>query len=198
MDLSNEKKAELSVDIWKQVISTQEHFNELEMKLRNFAILILSAFIGAAGVSLKENIFFYDINISSIIIWGGMLVWLTFYLADRFWYHPLLKGAVNQGVIIENELKEILPAINLTHEIGKSSPVFFCNQEIRSHRKIDFFYGSISLIVFAIGLALSIAGTSQEDTKNSKLVDEVKSLIHQRDELTKSVQSLQEIIETAK
>lgn len=196
MNLSDEKKVEIQIDIWKQVISTQEHFNELEMKLRNFAILILSAFIGAAGVSLKENILVLGINISSIIIWGGALVWFTFYLADRFWYHPLLKGAVAQGVYIEKELKDVLPAIQLTSEIGKSSPVKLFNINIRSHHKIDIFYGLIFTAIFLIGVFLNT--TNANRAKNSELVNDVKSLINQRDELTKSVQSLQQILNDSK
>lgn len=36
----------LKIDIWKTVVDVQKHFNDLEMKVRNFGILILSAFIG--------------------------------------------------------------------------------------------------------------------------------------------------------
>lgn len=39
----------LKIDIWKTVVDVQKHFNDLEMKVRNFGILILSAFIGAIG-----------------------------------------------------------------------------------------------------------------------------------------------------
>ncbi|MDS0065324.1 hypothetical protein [Enterobacter cloacae] len=44
------EQLKLKIDVWKTVIDVQKHFNDLEMKVRNFGILILSAFIGAIGV----------------------------------------------------------------------------------------------------------------------------------------------------
>lgn len=49
------EKLKLKVDVWKTVIDVQKHFNDLEMKVRNFGILILSAFIGAIGVSFNSD-----------------------------------------------------------------------------------------------------------------------------------------------
>lgn len=49
------EKLKLKVDVWKTIIDVQKHFNDLEMKVRNFGILILSAFIGAIGVSFNSG-----------------------------------------------------------------------------------------------------------------------------------------------
>ncbi|QPL55300.1 hypothetical protein [Vibrio navarrensis] len=58
--MSDEKDIELeylklNVEVWKKIVDVQQHFNDLEMKVRNFGLLIVSAFISAIGVSLKSQ-----------------------------------------------------------------------------------------------------------------------------------------------
>ncbi|KHT31883.1 hypothetical protein [Pectobacterium carotovorum] len=145
----------IKVDIWKQVINTQQHFNDLGMKIRNFAILILSAFIGAIGVSFKSGysmpIFGYPTSVSTILSFGAALIWLLFFFVDVYWYHPLLVGAVKKGMDIEknigDELKDI---INLTHYVGKESPVKIRKLELHSKHKAKVFYlGVFSILIFS-------------------------------------------------
>ena len=45
-------KLKLNVEVWKKIVDVQQHFNDLEMKVRNFGLLVVSAFISAVGVSL--------------------------------------------------------------------------------------------------------------------------------------------------
>lgn len=116
----------LKVDIWKTVINTQQHFNDLAMKIRNFAILILSAFIGAIGVSFKSGYslpLFGHTSVATILCLGAAGIWLLFFFVDIYWYHPLLVGAVNKGLDIEKNIgDELKNIINLTGTIGKESP----------------------------------------------------------------------------
>jgi len=47
---------EQRVEIWKTIIDVQKHFNELELRIRNFAILALGAILGAVRQGMKiEN-----------------------------------------------------------------------------------------------------------------------------------------------
>ena len=46
------EKLKLNVEVWKKIVDVQQHFNDLEMKVRNFGLLVVSAFISAVGVSL--------------------------------------------------------------------------------------------------------------------------------------------------
>ncbi|MGN4077802.1 hypothetical protein, partial [Burkholderia gladioli] len=41
--------------MWEKTVDVQMHFNDLQLRIRNFAILIVSAFVGGFGVALKEN-----------------------------------------------------------------------------------------------------------------------------------------------
>ncbi len=110
----------IKVDIWKQVINTQHHFNDLAMKIRNFAILILSAFIGAIGVSFKSgfslSVMGHSTSISTILSVGAAIIWLLFFFVDVYWYHPLLVGSVKKGMSIESNIgEELKDFIDLTH-----------------------------------------------------------------------------------
>lgn len=156
----------IKVDVWKQVINTQQHFNDLSMRIRNFAILILSAFIGAIGVSFKSGfwvpIFGHPTSVSTILSFGASIIWLLFFFVDLYWYHPLLVGSVKKGMVIENRLKKDLDGIiDLTHTVGKESPknlkisVFgkcLFSRDFHSKGKAKVFYYG----VFAILLVISV------------------------------------------
>ncbi len=155
----NTELIKIKVDVWKTVIDTQKHFNDLEMKVRNFGILILSAFIGAIGVTINSgyfiNAFGINISISAILSLGAAVIWWLFYFVDVYWYHPLLLGSVKQGLAIENDLESVLPIIGLTKEIGKNSPkdFLFC-KEIHSTTKAKIFYFGILFILCMTSITL--------------------------------------------
>jgi hypothetical protein len=157
--LTQKELLDARIDIWKKIVDVQMHFNELEMKIRNFAVLLLSAFIGAAGLSLKEDIRLthWNIPLATAILGAASAVVLLFYFVDRVWYHPLLKGSVFAGLNIEDEIDtaHTMPGIRLTNTIGSHSavrvPLF--KKDLRSGTKISLFY----LSTFALFLGLSIA-----------------------------------------
>jgi len=131
------------------------HFNDLELRIRNYALTLLLAAGGAAAVSLKENIYFQvpgkgiQVHISVLLLSFGLLGWLGFYLMDRFWYHRLLYGAVEHGRFIEEKFGDELPFLRLTGAIRHESPIWFLGIRIRSPRKIDAFYGLFAFLLLA-------------------------------------------------
>ncbi|MDO6775119.1 hypothetical protein Q4591_07110 [Shewanella sp. 3_MG-2023] len=162
----------LKVEIWKQVIETQQHFNDLEMKVRNYGILIVSALIGAAGVSLKSGYFLWGISLAFFFLIASALLWLCFYFVDTYWYHPLLLGAVRKGVEIEDELKSEFPNIDLTHRIGKESPskiLFFHkltkDKKLHSTHKANIFYLSVAALIFLCATASFFAKNTHDADK---------------------------------
>ena len=42
------------IEIWKKTIDVQQHFNDIEMKIRQFALTIVAAILGLSGISLKD------------------------------------------------------------------------------------------------------------------------------------------------
>ncbi|MCC3717075.1 hypothetical protein LLR01_00310 [Rouxiella badensis] len=174
MSDSNEDKTlalellKIKVDIWKQVINTQQHFNDLAMKIRNFAILILSAFIGAIGISFKSgfslSLFGLSSSISTFLSFGAAIIWLLFFFVDVYWYHPLLVGSVKKGMHIESNIgEELKDFIDLTHTVGRESPkeikISFFGWEFKKYKlhskdKAKAFYLGVFLILIISSVLL--------------------------------------------
>jgi hypothetical protein len=173
-EIPNEK-VKFAVEAWKTSIGVQQHFNTIEMQIRNIAVTVLTATVGAAALvynqsqqaiieALKTNssipptititIFNYNFSPADMIIFGGMFAWFAFYLMDRWWYHRLLQGAVSHAQDIENELKEDIPygdLLGLSNAIRLASPFKLLGIfNISSDIKIDLFYGIILLILSII------------------------------------------------
>lgn len=123
------KHSALVLDMWKQTVTVQQHFNDLQLRIRNFAITVFGAVLGATAFAVKENLHLSvggrSASLASTILLGGALTWLAFYFMDRWWYHMLLVGAVLQGKALEQELQAHFPNASLTSTIGDNSPLRF-------------------------------------------------------------------------
>jgi hypothetical protein len=42
------------IDIWKKTVDVQQHFNDIELRIRQYAVTILGAIVGLSAVTLKE------------------------------------------------------------------------------------------------------------------------------------------------
>lgn len=162
-DNENIERLKLNVEVWKKIVDVQQHFNDLEMKVRNFGLLIISAFISAIGVNLKSQyeaeIFDYNVPVAAFLACGALVVWILVFFVDVYWYHPLLKGAVLKGVEMEEQLKEQLPNINLTQRIGDESAVsLFGFSNVRSTTKAKTFYLGIAAVLLGITILLVCMG----------------------------------------
>lgn len=146
------------IEIWKKTVAVQQHFNDLEMRIRNYAITVLGVLLGAAGFAIKEKVFVKvldaDINIAVFIILVAIIIWFSFWFMDQHWYHRLLYGSVRHGMKIENALRRELPEIALTDSIGKESPLIICNREIHSRHKMYGFYFIIGSILLTFLMLL--------------------------------------------
>lgn len=123
--MSKEEETKLLVEAWKQVVQTQMHFNDLGLRIRNFAFLLTGAFIALGGYAIREGgsviIFSLEISIASAIIFASILPLLGVFFMDRMWYHPLLLGAVIEGSKIEKELVKRGIPLGLGNEISWQS-----------------------------------------------------------------------------
>lgn len=175
----------IKVDIWKQVINTQQHFNDLAMKIRNFAILILSAFIGAIGVSFKSgfslSLLGHSASISTILSLGAAIIWLLFFFVDVYWYHPLLVGSVKKGMAIESNIgEELKNFINLTHTVGNESPkeikISLFGKEIKKYNlhskdKAKAFYLGVFFLLLISSAILLFVDTPDIKPRNNHISD---------------------------
>lgn len=172
-DITGEKHLDSSIEVWKKVVDVQQHFNDLELRIRNFALTVFTAIF--AGIALLErekikvNLWDKDLHASSILCLIGVIVLSAFFYMDKYWYHNLLLGAVKQGEFIEKRYANDFPEIMLGHSIRKSSPhPFLWKWEISSKGKYWFFYSPLFLSLIILGLALSYNDFKSNKPQNTQ------------------------------
>ncbi len=136
------------VEVWKKIVDVQQHFNDLELRIRNFALIVTGAFIGLGGYAIKDGGFArvlgFHISVAGLVVSCSLLPLLAFYLMDRLWYHRLLDGAVKAATPVEARLRELGLTVDLGAEISRASPFEVRGRKVRSKHKMDWFYGIIA------------------------------------------------------
>jgi hypothetical protein len=148
------------LEAWKQTIQVQQHFNDIELRIRNYAITLLGALFGIAAYAFKEHV---ESGVILCVLLGGLFLCYAFYFMDRHWYHRLLIGAVEHGQMIESSS----PAeLGLTGSIGRKSPVklWYRKKELHSDDKILIFYGFIALAIVAMAVGTFFFASGAEPT----------------------------------
>ena len=154
----------LAVEAWKKTVDVQQHFNDLELRVRNFAITFTAAVLGLVGWALKEGT---DSLLPAGLLAIGTLGWGAFYLMDRHWYHRFLDGAVAHGRSIEDWLRTATGTeeFSLASGIKQASGISLAKQpdglwgrvvgllvrerKLRSQHRINLFYGGF-FVAFAV------------------------------------------------
>jgi phosphoglycolate phosphatase len=152
-----------TIEVWKKVVDVQQHFNDLELRIRNYALTLFTAIVAGIGLLEKEKIRLSligsDIPASTLLGFAGILTLVAFWYMDRYWYHKLLLGAVKQGQYIETINAGVLPELGLTTSIGKSSPQIISYRKktlltIHSSDKYWIFYGLLFTPLIILTFAL--------------------------------------------
>lgn len=155
---SSSKNIPHALTIWEKTIDVQQHFNDIELQIRNIALTAFTFILGGIGYLEKENFIFktksLNIPYSSILALAGIIVLFAFFYMDKFWYHKLLKGAVKHGLMIEKQWGKQIPEIKLTQTIGAASPHKFLFWEVHTEAKLSFFYGLLFGTLIIVGLTL--------------------------------------------
>lgn len=173
--------AKLQIEAWKTTVQVQQHFNDIEMKIRALAITVLTAVLTAAAIAIKDgttlHIFGVGVPLGSALLFIGLVTWLLFYGVDQIWYHRLLIGAVRQGEALEKLLAPQIPGIGLTQRISEESPyqahlpiVGDVGKPLHSASKLrGFYWGVAALLSLAILLtAFGQLGASEDEENGSK------------------------------
>jgi hypothetical protein len=167
----DKNERESIIEIWRTVVEVQQHFNDIEMKIRGLFITIMVAIAAAQGFLLEKRLSFplgsVTILYATVLPLVGVVAAYLFYFMDRYWYHRLLMGAVLQGGMIEEKYASELPELGLGARISEQSPVelknrfgrmianlvvsddrYKKNKKLHSDAKIELFYKSIVLLFF--------------------------------------------------
>ena len=165
LSLSPQEMTGYYLDMWKQTVSVQQHFNDLELRIRTLALTALTFTLGAAGIAAKDGVRFEygsaNVSAGSAIAGAGLMLWFSFWFVDRIWYHRLLIGSVIHGAALEKELSKTLPHAGLTQAISDNSPSEFklwwrpsrpVLFTLHSSGKLTLFYviGAIPLLLLAL------------------------------------------------
>jgi phosphoglycolate phosphatase len=172
--LTDEGKKQI-IDIWKVIVGVQQHFNDIEMRIRALFVTILIALLASIGFLIDKKLSFslgpFTISFATILPFVGVLGTCLFYFIDRYWYHRLLVGSVNHAKEIERKHRDEIPELSLTDAIGKESPYepkgwlvrlaarllvkeerYKKTGKLHSDGKIELFYKAV-----AVGLLLATA-----------------------------------------
>ncbi|MEQ9565791.1 MAG: hypothetical protein RLN85_08275 [Pseudomonadales bacterium] len=176
------------LELWKKTVEVQQHFNDLELRIRNFALIVVGALLALGGYAVREtvtrSVLGFSLSAAGLIIWSSLIPLAAFYFMDRWWYHRLLKGAVAAGVPLEKELKEMGYPVALGREISAASPFVWRlwgrkdendetpfwklpRRKMHSESKMDFFYLSLGLAIFLVGWSLIDVNEIKESSLES-------------------------------
>jgi hypothetical protein len=160
---ANKQDTSHVVDIWKKCVDVQQHFNDLEMRIRNIAITVVGALIAAMSFTYQQGLEFNLFGLWRMpaglgLVAAAVFAWIGFFLMDRFWYHILLRGAVAHAAKIENQFAATIPGIGLGTSISEASQgVRFLCIKLDSNRRLSLFYvvGFLMLAIIFIVLLFS-------------------------------------------
>lgn len=153
------------IEIWKKIVDVQQHFNDLELRIRNFALIVTGAFLGLGGYAIKDagvvKVFGLEVSIAGLVVVSAIFPLAAFYFMDRLWYHRLLDGSVYAGIEAETALKDLGYKVDLGSKIkGHSAFKLWLTKKkmIRSATKMDLFYailaGSLLLVAGFLGFGI--------------------------------------------
>lgn len=164
--LDPREQTELYLEMWKQTVLVQMHFNDIEMKVRTAAITVLTFVLGGASLALREGtrveLIWVNPPLATITLFLGLVLWGAFYFVDQWWYHRLLIGSVVHGEALEEELRHLLPRAGLTKQISESSPkeyrIFWGKKRaMHSPDKMKVFYGIVATLMLLGAVLIWIA-----------------------------------------
>lgn len=152
------------IEIWKKIVDVQQHFNDLELRIRNFALIVTGAFLGLGGYAIKDagvvKLFGLEVSIAGLVVVSAIFPLAAFYFMDRLWYHRLLDGSVYAGIEAETALKDLGYKVDLGSKIKEHSQfkLWLTKRMIRSATKMDLFYailaGSLLLVAGFLGFGI--------------------------------------------
>lgn len=184
--LSPEKRVELQIEAWKTTVEVQQHFNDIELRVRGLALTIISAVLGAAvlalGNSTTVDLLGVEWKLATLVLLAALVVWRAFYQVDQIWYHRLLLGAVKHGEALERILADEVPGIALTQRIRDESPYDFerlggvgtllrgrytkgwawTQGTIRSSHKLRRFYRTITILLVVMAVGVQLGGVTSQ------------------------------------
>lgn len=164
--ISAEQETKNAIEIWKKCVDVHQHFNDLEMRIRNFALTVVGALIASVSFTyqqgLQTHLFGTTIPTGLGLVGAALFAWLGFFFMDRYWYHVLLKGAVMHSAKIEKRYAASIPGIGLGTTISEASGnVNILGVKMNSDRRLEAFYLVGTAMIATVFVCLLLAKPDQ-------------------------------------
>lgn len=142
-------------DAWKTVVEVQQHFNDIEMRIRALCLTLLSTLFGAASYFYHQSTTAGGFNplITPYLLAIALAIVLLFWFMDVCWYHVFLRGSVDAGERLEKKMQDEGFPLDLTRSISQRSEQGRVLSWTSSARG-NVFYGVLALVSFA-GIVLT-------------------------------------------
>src|SRR3954468_189114 len=84
--LSESERVGYYIEMWKQATQVNQHFNDIERRIRGLALTVATLSIGAAGVASRDAATVWGLSVGSLLLVVGLVLWYAFYFVDLAWY----------------------------------------------------------------------------------------------------------------
>lgn len=182
------KDLNTAIEVWKKMIDVQMHFNDIGLKIRNFALTIYTFILAGIGFLINAKI---SGTIIGILILLGAVVIFSFYLIDKNWYHIYLKAVGKKAGEFEDKWFKDLPEMKMSTQIAtdskKNEKIFFKSVEYDSTKRFSWFYYPqlVSLLLGSLYFFFIYSNFVKSD-ENSEL----KKLLTEQDFIQKENRNL--------
>ena len=156
---SAKEQADWLLQVWEKTVDLQMHFNDMCMSIRRTAIGTLGALLGAGALAFRYGgpvtVYGRTVSVAFVFIAVAVLIWLSFWLMDRFWYHKLLRASVAYAETLET----VPAASHLGFELNLSRNIREQNRgtlKLSGAAKIHFFYLLIAAALVAADVMLYV------------------------------------------
>jgi uncharacterized membrane protein len=140
------------VEAWKQTVAVQMHFNDLAIRIRSIALTAVAALLTVSGLDQEKS--------NRLVIVAALILWVAFYLMDRWWYYPLLYGSVTHGIALEVRAQQAgleLPgeqgADSANSLLGLAKRIKTVDEralKLSARYKMDIYYALIGIVLIIV------------------------------------------------
>lgn len=142
----------LQVEIWKRVIDSQEHFNDIGMRIRALTLTATTLALSAAGLvyvhTSSIQVFGATVSPAAFVPLLGLIPTLAFWNLDVYWFYRLLRGAVEESKRLEQGLRSHGVSVRLNREISEMKP--------SAGKNLYILYGMLGAIQLIVSIAIVV------------------------------------------
>ena len=169
--LTEDERVGHYIEMWKQATQVNQHFNEIEWRIRGLGLTVATFSIGAAALAAREGSEVWGISLGALLLLVGLLLWYAFFFVDLAWYHQLLRASVQQTELLEAEIKKSLPFAGLAEAITAGSPykpsgivrwLSRTDGDMHSTDKLKWFYAVSAAALAGVAIALQVYSLTTE------------------------------------